>query len=242
MVSSQFETFSEEIPQEEEDLTPVDELEKSYVRQIEALQREHKKEMDILVKERERITRHWEIRLNSLSRLQKTSNVQRLIKRQNMILQLASNYRPKSDVNRQTSAHIAGKSLIRLMSSTKESPNGSLEDMDELLGLEEDPSAMMSFEQSAVYAPPEEDRFSMSLDGRGRIKGRSFSENATSRRRSVSEVLSQNKMPLSQSARAQSFNSKVTQSSVSSRDIAPSATDFTISIEIPSMMESSKKE
>lgn len=109
------ESISLNIPEPEEDFSKADELQKNYEAKIEELKRVQALELHKATKEKDAAQKYWETRLKSLSRLQKSDTLHKLLKRQSDILaMLAKSKKPPPKKDMELTAFIFGRRLREL--------------------------------------------------------------------------------------------------------------------------------
>ncbi|KAJ3292852.1 hypothetical protein HK104_004953 [Borealophlyctis nickersoniae] len=97
------------------DLARAEELEQGYEARIAQLVKSNRLEMDALIREKERIAREWEVRLTSLLRLHDEDHVQRVVKRQERLLKLATEvYKPRPPKEAEVQVYLKGLTLRML--------------------------------------------------------------------------------------------------------------------------------
>jgi hypothetical protein len=104
--------FQEE--EKTENWKAAEDLEKNYQQRLQDLKNQHQKELKAHLLKREKLTKQWEIRIGSLTRLQKTSKLQKALERQKMLLKMiGKHYKPKSQ-DQAIQVNLAGRNLREL--------------------------------------------------------------------------------------------------------------------------------
>jgi hypothetical protein len=103
-----------QIEVQEIDYSQADELEKNYVIKLERIKAENRKELQIWKDKEEKIRKDWEIKTRSIANLQINSKLQKILKKQNLLIDLATKARPRPDCDKGVTANISGITLRQM--------------------------------------------------------------------------------------------------------------------------------
>jgi hypothetical protein len=96
------------------DYSQADELEKKYLVEIEQLKAHNSRKVQTLKDKLEKVTRDWQIRSRSIANLQINTKLQKILKRQNILLNLATKARPRPDCDKEVTAYTSGMTLRQM--------------------------------------------------------------------------------------------------------------------------------
>ena len=103
------------LPEMESEIAPdyslADELERKYIKEIEKMKAENEKDLLELQETSRKKIKQWEIRTRSISNLHINTKLEKLVKKQNLLLNLATKARPRPDCHQQVTAHLSGTTL-----------------------------------------------------------------------------------------------------------------------------------
>lgn len=110
IADSSYEEKEEDAP----DYSQADNLEKKYLLEIETLKAENQKELLSLQEKEQKIAQDWHIKTRAAANLQINTKLQKVVERQNRILNLATKARPRPDCDKEVSAYISGTTLRQM--------------------------------------------------------------------------------------------------------------------------------
>jgi hypothetical protein len=99
---------------QEIDYSKADELEKNYLVKLERIKADNLKELQIWKDKEEKIRRDWEIKTRSIANLQINAKLQKILKKQNLLIDLATKARPRPDCDKEVTANISGITLRQM--------------------------------------------------------------------------------------------------------------------------------